>query len=423
MADLPRYNLSSDEGPPQQRMFGHDRVPPLPNTSDEKQISFSEDRVDSGVGYSLESQDALSFEGVREIRDFMSSERVQRFRKLNEKCASTSDSYTSGLQNELKQLSLRDGEHAKESVSSNRCDSGICDSGNFSVEEPPFIQAAFPECNLSSNVSYGNSFFSLQEMEELTSPDEDGDTPLHMSIILMAPDVSLKILAATHTSPHSVSQPNVLHQTPLHLAVATRQFGIVRSLMVAGAVMEIPDFCGNTALHLACRDGLVELALCLLTPVSCPEWLAYPVPLQAVPQDLAIKNYDGYTCAHLALMEGHHNILALLLQKGADVNEPDGKSGRTLLHMAADLGDLKALQLLLSHPGLNLNAQTYSGLTAVSLAHGRRFNAFVEQLYRRGADCSQILEEATASNESTDEEMSDCVYDDICINGEPVQFS
>lgn len=420
MADPPRYRLMADDRPPQMRMLGHDRVPPLPNTADEKQISFTEDRVDSGVGYSLESQDALSFEAVR---DFMSSEPLQRFRKQNEKCA-PADSYSSGLQNqgvlELGKLSIKDSEHAKESLRSSRCDSGICDSGNFVSVEEPYIQAAFPECHLSSTVSY--DVFSVQEMEELSLQDEDGDTPLHMSIILMLPDVSLKIIALTH-SRDCINLPNVLHQTPLHLAVATRQFYIVRSLMVAGALMEAPDFCGNTPLHLACRDGLLEIALCLLSPVQCPERLAdvYPVPLQRVPQDLSIKNYDGYTCAHLALMGGHLDILALLLQKGADVNEQDGKSGRTLLHMAADLGDLKALQLLLGHQGLNLNALTYSGLTAVSLAHGRRFNAFVELLYRRGADCSQILEE-TNTNESTDEEMNDCVYDDICINGEPVQF-
>ena len=70
--------------------------------------------------------------------------------------------------------------------------------------------------------------------------------------------------------------------------------------------------------------------------------------------------------------------------------------------MAADLGYLQALELLLQQRDLNLNARTYGGLTAVSLAHGRHLNNIVELLYRVGADCSQLLEE---SSESSDEEM------------------
>lgn len=117
----------------------------------------------------------------------------------------------------------------------------------------------------------------------------------------------------------------------------------------------------------------------------------------------------GYTCAHLALQGGHLNILQHLLAKGANVNEPDGKSGRTLLHMAADLGYIEALDLLLRQQNVNLNARTYGGLTAISLAHGRRLNDVVEWLYRSGADCAQLSED---SGDSTDEEMvSGCEFD------------
>lgn len=70
--------------------------------------------------------------------------------------------------------------------------------------------------------------------------------------------------------------------------------------------------------------------------------------------------------------------------------------------MAADLGYSEALELLLHQRNLNLNARTYGGLTAISLAHGRRLNDLVERLYNAGADYTQLTEE---SGESTDEEM------------------
>ncbi|KAK7104899.1 NF-kappa-B inhibitor alpha-like isoform X1 [Littorina saxatilis] len=418
MADLPRSDLETDTA--SLKLRKDRRVPQLPYSSDEKQFSTMEDRVDSGVGYSLESQEfsALSFEGVR---DYLGSEtgkvcHRQMIDTYNSP-STTSDNLTSSLQNQLRNLSIGDTDQTKDCVKSNRCDSGICDSGNFSVEEPFLVQSAFAECHLLSSVQY-DSTFSTQELEELFSQDEDGDTHLHMSIIHLLPDVSLKIISLA-PSYDFINIPNNLHQTPLHLAVATRQLLIVRRLMAAGASLDAPDHCGNTPLHIACREGLPDMVRFLLQPVLHQETLAntYQIPYQRVPQDLSIRNYDGYTCAHVALQNGHLDILQLLLVKGANVNEPDGKSGRTLLHMAADMGYQEALCLLITQRDLNLNARTYGGLTAISLAHGRRLNDIVEWLYGNGADCSQLTED---SGESTDEEMNDFVYDDICINGQPV---
>lgn len=44
-------------------------------------------------------------------------------------------------------------------------------------------------------------------------------------------------------------------QTPLHLAVITKQPFIVRKLLLAGANIDLRDRNGKTALHLACERG------------------------------------------------------------------------------------------------------------------------------------------------------------------------
>jgi ankyrin repeat protein len=115
-----------------------------------------------------------------------------------------------------------------------------------------------------------------------------------MSIIHLLSEVSLKIIALS-PSYEFVNIPNNLHQTPLHLAVATRQLLLARRLMVAGASLEAPDHCGNTPLHVACREGLADMVQFLLTPVQKQETHAnsYTIPMQCVPQDLSIRNYDG----------------------------------------------------------------------------------------------------------------------------------
>lgn len=70
--------------------------------------------------------------------------------------------------------------------------------------------------------------------------------------------------------------------------------------------------------------------------------------------------------------------------------------------MAADLGYGEAMDVLLRHRNLNLDARTYGGLTAVFLAHGRHLSDMVERLIRAGADSTQLLED---SGDSADEEM------------------
>ena len=117
---------------------------------------------------------------------------------------------------------------------------------------------------------------------------------LHMSIIHLLPDVSFTLISQAR-DPSQVNIPNTLHQTPLHLAVATRQLLVARRLMAAGASLEAPDHLGNTALHVACREGMTDMVQFLLHPVQTQEMQVnlYTIPLPQVPQDLAIRNYEG----------------------------------------------------------------------------------------------------------------------------------
>ena len=129
----------------------------------------------------------------------------------------------------------------------------------------------------------------------------------------------------------------------------------------------------------------------------------------------------GFTCAHLALLNGHLEVLNLLLIKGADINEVDGKSGRTLLHMAADLGCMRALHLLQASQDLNLNASAYDGHMPVALAQGRSLHGVVQFLQYSGADCSKLNGNTDVSN---DDDVSFyvlcfvyvCVVDNILYN-------
>lgn len=102
-----------------------------------------------------------------------------------------------------------------------------------------------------------------------------------------------------------LNQTNNLLQTPLHIAVITRQLPVVRRLMCAGASVDVRDQMGNTPLHNACRLGYEDVVRTLLKPVEYQETLQnkYNIPYQRLPQDLESRNYEGmyHFCLFLKL--------------------------------------------------------------------------------------------------------------------------
>ncbi|XP_046550932.1 NF-kappa-B inhibitor alpha-like [Haliotis rubra] len=253
------------------------------------------------------------------------------------------------------------------------------------------------------------------EAREAYMQDDDGDTQLHMAIIQLAESIALQLinLAPNHEWLNFV---NTLLQTPLHLAVITRQEKIVRRLMAAGASVDVRDLHGNTPLHIAAREGYHEIVNHLLKPVCYEETQdnKYEIPYQRVPQDLEAKNYDGHTCLHLSALGTHTKVMESLIKKAAKVNAQDGKSGRTVLHYAAETGNRILLEFLLGCKRLNLDSCTYGGLTPIVLAAGRKFGDVVGILQAHGADCTSLQEDT----EDEDEDM----IDDFCIAGEPLSL-
>ncbi|KAM0497400.1 hypothetical protein ACHAP8_006892 [Fusarium lateritium] len=83
--------------------------------------------------------------------------------------------------------------------------------------------------------------------------------------------------------------------------------------------------------------------------------------------DVNLPAEDGWTCLNLAAGNFDPETLHVLLRNGADVSTTTGTSERTALHWAADLGDLEAVKILISH-GSNVEAQTIQGSGPLHLA-------------------------------------------------------
>jgi ankyrin repeat protein len=217
-----------------------------------------------------------------------------------------------------------------------------------------------------------SALLQVSEAHLAILPDEDGDTPLHLSIIhenVRLTQHLVKLIVGVYMN---LDIANNMRQTPLHLAIITRQPHIVQMLVQAGASVNFPDRKGNTALHLAAARRDMQVLQILARATS-------PVP------DFNCKNFAGLAPVHLATRESSIDVLKFLFQTGANKNAMDACSGRTPLHYAVEAENFILVNFLLES-GCNVNSATFSGNTPLHIAAGRRLKEIVALLMAYGAN-------------------------------------
>ncbi|KAK2844827.1 hypothetical protein Q5P01_011486 [Channa striata] len=205
-----------------------------------------------------------------------------------------------------------------------------------------------------------------------TRQDEDGDTALHVAVVkgeLVVVATLIHYLLVAQRSPDIY---NNLRQTPLHLAVITQQPRMVLALLNAGADPAALDRNGQTAFHLCCE-------------YNQPECLS--VVLSSSPPCLEIRNFEGFSPLHLAVLRGHKDLARMLLDAGADINAMDVKSGQSPLMHAVESNNVDMVHFLIEN-GCDVNSQSYSGNTSLHSACGRGQVDTVRLLLKSGADSS-----------------------------------
>ena len=178
------------------------------------------------------------------------------------------------------------------------------------------------------------------EVDKATT--DTGSTPLHMACLKGCVRAVELLLAAGAAVDRVTSDSG---STPLHLASEGKRelpgfYGIrrrwkqdggpeglrtvVQLLLSAGAdVHKTRTSCGSTALHLACRHGMLDTVKLLLGA--------------GAKGGLARVN-DGHTPLHLASSNGNAAVVELLLNgEGVEVDKATTHTGSTPLHLAACL--------------------------------------------------------------------------------------
>nr|XP_023689292.1 NF-kappa-B inhibitor beta [Paramormyrops kingsleyae] len=234
---------------------------------------------------------------------------------------------------------------------------------------------------------------------------EDGDTALHLALIhehLTFVHYLVGVITLDQNWTPYLDIQNDLGQTALHLAVIVDQPDCVKALLWGGASAEIQERGGNTPLHLAVRES----RMACVRELTCSG---------IRPDHLRIINYSGVSALHLAVQKGNEEIVQMLLEGGADVNQRDLSSGRSPLHWAVESQSPTLVRLLL-RAGAAVDQPSYAGHSPLYCALHRP-NAEVQALLRDGGGTEMHGGE---DEDEEDRESEEDEFDDLIINGHRV---
>ncbi|CAK6971733.1 ankyrin repeat domain-containing protein 50 [Scomber scombrus] len=173
-------------------------------------------------------------------------------------------------------------------------------------------------------------------------------------------------------------------RTPLIAAAYMGHHEAVEILLDHNADVNLADGDGRTALSVA--------ALCVPTAAGVKGYGEVACLLLERGADPEHRDHDGMTPLLLAAYEGHDDIVELLLEAGADVDETAGPDGSapaaaavTPLLAAAAMGHMQTVSRLLFW-GAAVDAIDCEGRTALCLAAARGSTEVVRALLDRGLD-------------------------------------
>ena len=199
--------------------------------------------------------------------------------------------------------------------------------------------------------------------------DLNDSTPLHFAARSGKIDDGMaRILMASESE---VMMKDKFGRTPLHNAY---EYGHVRAgevLLKHHADIDARDQSGRTPLYMACKSENWEMFYFLLSYGPCTAFLYKQKTLLHVAAQAGYgpagetliekgavvdaKCLKGQTPLMFAAMKGHHEVVKLLLDSGANINAIGGYSKESSLHTASENGHYEVVKLLLDS-GANINA-------------------------------------------------------------------
>ncbi len=197
---------------------------------------------------------------------------------------------------------------------------------------------------------------------DVNSKSADGFTPLHGAVQYNHAD-AVEMLLQAGADPMAMGH----NTTPLHVSARKGQIRISRKLIDAGADVNVAvGEMGFTPLMGAAINGHDEIVSLLLQSGASPD----------------VQANGGQTSLHLAVNKGHLWSVQYLIAAGADVNASFGPTGTRPLIMAVALGNEEMVSALLDG-GADPTLPAAEGTTAMDLARQKGNDNIVQLLSQK----------------------------------------
>ncbi|UXI16988.1 Integral membrane protein [Sarcoptes scabiei] len=241
-------------------------------------------------------------------------------------------------------------------------DSGCCiTESDININEDENLELIYSREDSDENFSSQSNIYGHHENIQVNSlpleswlKQNNGETLLHLAIIEGLEDVACSIIQhlSPNTSHEILNSYNYLYQNALHLAVLKQQTNLAQQLLLKRCSLLFQDNFGNTPLHIACKYSLFDMCKLILKTA----------PKETIAKCLEIRNYDGQTCLHLAAYNYDLKSLELMILSGANIDQQEGKSGKTILHWAIENLQVQLVYFLYKNHA-NMLVQSFSGQT------------------------------------------------------------
>nr|AAD33043.1 alpha-latrocrustotoxin precursor [Latrodectus tredecimguttatus] len=223
--------------------------------------------------------------------------------------------------------------------------------------------------SMLGNLEFVKYFTSEQGIDVNAKTKVKNWTPLHLAILFKKFDVAQSLLQVRNIDISTRADQAI---TPLHLAAATGNSQIVKTILNSGAVVDQETANGFTALHLAIMNPNTET----------PQFLI------AKGANINAKTNDGSTPLHFAAALGKTNIFQLLMDKGANI-KAENLINQMPIHEAVVNGHLAIVKMLIEQDSSLMNAKNMRDEYPFYLAAEKRYKDVFNYLESKGADVNE----------------------------------
>ena len=244
----------------------------------------------------------------------------------------------------------------------------------------------------------------IQRGADVNAKDKWGNTSLYLAI--RKDDTKFVNILIANGAEVDIKHPG--GETALMSGAIAGRTEAVKLLLEAGANINAKNDRGQTALHVPLDIRNSNYRIYRLSKDTIELLLAKGA-------DVNLKDKDGRTPLHLAAELAGADIVKLLLDKGAKVDEKDDESGFTALHHAARLGNKDVAEVLIAR-GADINAKDKQGHTPLYVAVNHDYEV-AELLMNKGADSgirAESLLQLTQQRKQIESTAPDLIFD-----GEP----